>query len=142
MVVVQLMNERPRAMLSRIQREALQRALIEAVRESGSQAAVGAKLGVSQQAINKAIRFAEVGPTIQRALLEALNLDMSELMAKYALPGDEVYPSRARAVEAARLVGVAPAAIDAVLAEQIAGEDPGALYWLERILECAGRSDN
>jgi len=129
-------------MLSRVEREALQRALLDAVRDAGSQAALGAKLGVSQQAINKAIRFAEVGPTIQRALLEALHLDMSELLARYALPTDEVYPSRALAVQAARDVGVDSTAIDAVLAMRIAGDDPGAVYWLERILECARRSDN
>jgi hypothetical protein len=129
-------------MLSRREREALQKALVDAVREMGSQAAVGARLGVSQQAINKAVRFAEVGPTIQKALLEALHLDMSELMARYAPPCGDVYPSRALAVEAATLVGIDPTAIDAVRAETIVGDDPGAVYWLERILACVRRSDN
>lgn len=72
-----------RAMLPRAEREAMRRIFRDLVSQLGSQSAVGVKLGISQQAVNKALRFAEVGPIVQRRVFEYLGIRTTEFPMKY-----------------------------------------------------------
>lgn len=106
-----------RALLPEHERRAVQAALIElkktlakASGERPSETAVAVELGFSQTAINKAIRHADVGPSVARRLCEYLRYDsMDELVAKYVpehrdtapfkvtIPRDRI-PANARAL--------------------------------------------
>jgi hypothetical protein len=84
------------AFLPLVERQAARAAIEELVRSAGSQAAAGHALGLSQNAVNKAVKYTRVGPNIMRALLEYMKIDTKELLARYggAAPSAE----RARAV--------------------------------------------
>ena len=75
------------------ERQAATSAIRELVDKHGSQAAAGAVLGVSQNAINKAMLYTKVGPSVMRVLLEHLGTDVPGLLDKYGDPATR--PARA-----------------------------------------------
>jgi hypothetical protein len=68
------------------ERQAAASAIRELVGRHGSQAAAGAALSVSQNAIHKAVLYAMVGPGVMRVLLEHLGLDVPGLLDRYGDP--------------------------------------------------------
>ncbi len=135
------MNDR--AMLPRGEREALRVAMAEIVATEGSQTSAARKLGISQQAVGKAVNGADIGPVVARKIAEYFGKSVEAVAALYAqtthLPArtvarDERYPSRADAARFAREAGLDEQAIGAVLAERLdADTDPGAMWWLDEM---------
>lgn len=72
-----------RDLLPAYEREAATAAIEEIVQTKGSQTAAGVALGVSQNAINKAILYKKVGPSVMRLLLDYLQLDIRGLVERY-----------------------------------------------------------
>ncbi len=68
------------------ERQAARAAIGELVQRAGSQAAAGQKLGVSQNAVNKAMLYTKVGPSVMRLLLGHLEIDLPELLRRYGEP--------------------------------------------------------
>jgi hypothetical protein len=68
------------------ERQAARAAIEELVQRAGSQAAAGQKLGVSQNAVNKAMLYTKVGPSVMRLLLGHLEIDLPELLRRYGDP--------------------------------------------------------
>ena len=90
-------------------------------------------------------------PTIQTAEALAQGLGVSTDRLIVGIPvgprdvdPDPTYPSRARAIAAARIVELREQAIEAVLRELLpeGAADPGAAYWLERVLVLHKMSGN
>jgi hypothetical protein len=85
-----------RDLLPLYERQAARAAIEQIVERLGSQAAAGAALGCSQQAVNKAVVYTKVGPSIMRSLLEYTRLDIRELLARYGdpttMPADAATP--------------------------------------------------
>jgi hypothetical protein len=68
------------------ERQAARAAIEQLVRRTGSQAAAGEKIGVSQNAVNKAMLYTKVGPSVMRLLLAHLEIDLPELLRRYGDP--------------------------------------------------------
>jgi hypothetical protein len=68
------------------ERQAARAAIEQLVDRHGSQAAAGEKLGVSQNAVNKALLYTKVGPSVMRLLLAHLEIDLPELLRRYGDP--------------------------------------------------------
>src|SRR5580658_4456875 len=68
------------------ERQAARAAIDQLVQRHGSQAAAGAQLGVSQNAVNKAMLYTKVGPSVMRLLLAHLGMDLPELLRRYGDP--------------------------------------------------------
>jgi len=68
------------------ERQAARAAIEQLVRVHGSQNAASAALGISQNAVNKAVLYTRVGPTVMRILLEHLRLDLKGLLERYGDP--------------------------------------------------------
>jgi hypothetical protein len=68
------------------ERQAARAAIEQLVQRYGSQAAAGEKLGVSQNAVNKALLYTKVGPSVMRLLLGYLEMDLAELLRRYGDP--------------------------------------------------------
>jgi len=90
-----------RAILREHERRAIQAALSELQRtlkaagKPWRDGDVAQLVGVSQQAINKAVKRAAVGPAVARSLCDYLAIDMSTLVKRYA-PADAVPRSALR----------------------------------------------
>lgn len=135
-----------RATLPMSERLAIQAAMKELHAKHGSGSEVASLLGISQQAVNKATKYASAGLGVERALLGHLKLTLEAFVAKYAPPEeraplpdfvvekDERYPNRARAIAAARLLRRDERAIARVASERLdADEDPPESWWFEQI---------
>lgn len=73
-----------RALLPRVEREAVQAAIKEIIsREGENQTKAAVRLGVSQQAVGKAANRAEVGPLVARKVLDYFKVDMLGLIVKF-----------------------------------------------------------
>jgi hypothetical protein len=68
------------------ERQAARAAIEQLVHRHGSQAAAGEQLGVSQNAVNKALLYTKVGPSVMRLLLAHLGIDLPELLRRYGDP--------------------------------------------------------
>lgn len=68
------------------ERQAARKAIEELVGRFGSQAAAGSEIGVSQNAVNKALLYTQVGPSVMRRLLDYLHVDAPTLVARYGDP--------------------------------------------------------
>ena len=68
------------------ERQAARAAIEQLVNRHGSQAAAGDVLGVSQNAVNKALLYTKVGPSVMRLLLGHLGIDLPELLRRYGDP--------------------------------------------------------
>jgi hypothetical protein len=127
------------------ERQAARAAIEQLVQRHGSQAAAGEKLGVSQNAVNKALLYTKVGPSVMRLLLTYLEMDLAELLRRYGDPAHApagpppprmMTPKEEAIVTAARF---APGASEKEIRE-IAGEYDGLLQsappieWLETLL--------
>lgn len=77
-----------RDLLPLYEREAAHAAIQRIVEETGSQTAAGVALGVSQNAINKALLYKKVGPSVMRVLLDHLKLDIRGLVERYGDAGE------------------------------------------------------
>ena len=73
-------------MLPLHERRAARAAIEELVLRFGSQAAAGGRLGVSQNAVNKAVLHTRIGPSVMRLLLAHLGIDLPELLRRYGDP--------------------------------------------------------
>ena len=133
------------------ERQAARAAIQQLVNRHGSQAAAGEKLGVSQNAVNKAMLYTKVGPSVMRLLLAHLEMDLPELLRRYGDPAHApagapaprtMTPKEEAIITAARF---APAASEKEIRE-IAGKydtvlrDAAPIEWLETLLREIQRS--
>lgn len=108
-----------------------------------STAEIAADLGVSSEAIRKAVKTGEVGPLISRKLADHLGISVDALVAKHAAPDapksapsrrvleTDRYPSRPGALAALTGAGIDPRLIDIIASMQFkSDDDPGPEYWL------------
>ena len=100
-----------RDLLPRYERDAAHAAIQRVVEETGSQTAAGIALGVSQNAVNKALLYKKVGPTVMRVLLDYLKLDVRGLVERYGDPSE--LPAHAGATEETRPKSIKEEAIAA-----------------------------
>jgi hypothetical protein len=135
-----IVYEMPREILAHRIRRLVQEA-IKAGRFRNEEEA-SAAAGRSPQWLSEFIIRAERDPkatvrqTTAEGLARALGITLAELVGSEdaddsTLPVD-IYPARARAVDAARKLGFPEAAIQIVLREQ-RNDDPPAIYWFRRI---------
>jgi len=78
------------ALLPERERLAVQLVLVRMYRDLMTDQAIATKVGISQQAVNKARVHAVVGPTVANALYEHLEMSRDEFLAKYATPEEEL----------------------------------------------------
>ena len=72
------------------QRLAVQLVLVRMYRDLMTDQAIATKVGISQQAVNKARVHAVVGPTVANALYAHLEMTRDEFLKKYATPEEEL----------------------------------------------------
>lgn len=127
------------------ERQAARAAIEQLVQRHGSQAAAGEKLGVSQNAVNKALLYTKVGPSVMRLLLAHLEMDLPELLRRYGDPAHAppgapaprtMTPKEEAILTAARF---APGATEKDIREIAAAHeghlhDAPAIEWLETLL--------
>lgn len=123
-------------------RAATRAALVEML-ASMSTADIASAVGVSGEAIRKAVKLGEVGPLVSRKLADHLGVTVDALVAKYAPAASgpptaparasepDRYPSRSAALSALSSAGVDPKLIAIISTMAFkSDDDPGAEYWL------------
>jgi hypothetical protein len=128
-----------------VERQAARAAIEQIVQTTGSQSAAGNALGVSQNAINKAVLYTRIGPAVLRAVLDHLELDVKQLVARYGDPSHagphHAAPAAPRSSkEEAILAGVRYGGVREADARAIADEyeavlkDAPLIEWVETML--------
>ena len=127
------------------ERQAARAAIEQLVERHGSQAAAGEKLGVSQNAVNKALLYTKVGPSVMRLLLGYLEMDLNELLRRYGdpahapagAPAPRTMTPREEAIQTAMRFapGASEKEIRAIAETQDANlKDAPPIDWLEALL--------
>ena len=78
------------ALLPERERLAVQLIFVRMYRDLMTDQAIATKVGISQQAVNKARVHAVVGPTVANALYAHLEMTRDEFLEKYATPEEEL----------------------------------------------------
>lgn len=122
-------------------RAATRAALVEML-ASMSTADIASAVGVSGEAIRKAVKLGEVGPLVSRKLADYLGITVDALVAKHAPDSAppaptkraaeiDRYPSRSAALAALSSAGVDPKIVSIISTMAFkSDDDPGAEYWL------------
>jgi hypothetical protein len=88
--------------------------------QRGGQTVAAGKIGVSPQAVSQAVRLGIFGASVVEGVLKARKIDLWDLVRRHRggaaveVEEDASFPDRARAIAAAKLLGVSPAAIEKV----------------------------